>query len=319
MNSDDWYQQTPALPKILLVDDNQLNIKVLYELFRQDHDVFIALNGEQALQRCSELLPDVVLLDIVMPRLDGFEVCRQLKADPALQHIPVIFVSSYFDEAEEARGFALGAVDFIHKPVNPVITRARVRTQLQLKQQTDLLKAISQIDGLTGVANRRRFDLQLELDWRRCQRSNEPLSLLLLDIDYFKQYNDELGHVAGDECLRQVARCLQQCLGRPYDLLARYGGEEFVTLLPNTAAAGASFLAGQMLQQIRNQAVYHPRSQTGYVTVSIGIATLVPTEAMAVLTLVQLADEQLYRAKQQGRDQYCQYDAGGPNPQLPMR
>ena len=308
MHNDGWYSKPPALPKILLVDDNQLNIKVLYELFREDHDVFIAQNGEQALDRCSELLPDLVLLDIVMPRLDGFEVCRQLKADPALQHIPVIFVSSHFDESEEARGFELGAVDFIHKPVNPVITKARVRTQLQLKQQADLLKAISQIDGLTGVANRRRFDQQLELDWRRCQRSNEPLSLLLLDIDYFKQYNDELGHVAGDECLRQIARSLQQCLGRPYDLLARYGGEEFVTLLPSTDAQGAAFLARQMLQHIRSQAVYHPLSKTGYVTLSIGIATVFPEENIAALMLVQQADEQLYRAKQLGRDQYCAAD-----------
>lgn len=304
MNNSDWYTQL-SQPKVLLVDDNQLNIKVLYELFKPDYDVYIALNGEQALQRCAELQPDLVLLDIVMPRLDGFEVCRQLKADPELAGIPVIFVSSYFDEAEEARGFALGAVDFIHKPVNPVITKARVRTQLQLKQQTDLLRAISQLDGLTGIANRRRFDLQLELDWRRCVRSNEPLSLLLLDIDYFKQYNDELGHLAGDECLRQIARCLSLCLGRPYDLLARYGGEEFVVLLPDTSLAGAEFLAQQMLQRVRELALYHPLSGRGCVTVSIGVASQMPQEDLNPLQLLQRADEQLYRAKQLGRDQVC--------------
>lgn len=305
MNSSDWYSQDLSQAKILLVDDNQLNIKVLYELFRADYDVYIALNGEQALARCAELQPDLVLLDIVMPRMDGFEVCRQLKANPELAAIPVIFVTGYFDEAEEARGFAMGAVDFIHKPVNPVITKARVRTQLQLKRQTDLLKAISQLDGLTGIANRRRFDLQLELDWRRCARANEPLSLLLLDIDYFKQYNDELGHLAGDECLRQMARSLSSCLGRPYDLLARYGGEEFVVLLPQTNLAGAEFLAQQMVQRVRDLALHHPAVAGGIVSVSIGVASQIPQESLAPLTLVRAADEQLYRAKQAGRDRIC--------------
>lgn len=298
-----WFAKTGAVPRILLVDDHQLNIRVMYEIFRHEFDVFIALNGEQALEKCSELHPDLVLLDVVMPRLDGYEVCRRLKADPTLADIPVIFITSHFDEAAEVRGFELGAVDFIHKPVNPIITKARVKTQLQLKQQADLLRTISQVDGLTGIANRRRFDQQLELDWRSCCRAQEPLSLLMMDIDYFKQYNDEFGHLAGDECLRRVAQAMQGALGRPYDLLARYGGEEFVVLLPRTDLTGARFLAQNILHKIQALAIAHPLTPGGMVTLSAGLAATVPQEKNQPLQLLQQADKLLYQAKQQGRNQ----------------
>ncbi len=298
-----WYTAPGATPRLLLVDDHQLNIRVMYEIFRHEFDVFIALNGEQALEKCIELHPDLILLDVVMPRLDGYEVCRRLKADPALADIPVIFITSHFDEAAEVRGFELGAVDFIHKPVNPIITKARVRTQLQLKQQADLLRTISQIDGLTGIANRRRFDQQLELDWRSCCRAQEPLSLLMIDIDYFKQYNDEFGHLAGDECLRQVARAMQTALGRPYDLLARYGGEEFVVLLPRTDLSGARYLAQSILLKVKELAIVHPLTPSGILTLSAGLASTVPPEHSQSRQLLQQADALLYQAKQQGRNQ----------------
>ncbi len=298
-----WFAKSGALPRILLVDDHQLNIRVMYEIFRHEFDVFIALNGEQALDKCIELHPDLVLLDVVMPRLDGYEVCRRLKADPALADIPVIFITSHFDEAAEVRGFELGAVDFIHKPVNPIITKARVKTQLQLKQQADLLRTISQVDGLTGIANRRRFDQQLELDWRSCCRAQEHLSLLMIDIDYFKQYNDEFGHLAGDECLRRVAQTMQAALGRPYDLLARYGGEEFVVLLPRTDVTGARYLAQNILHKIQTLAIAHPLTPNGVVTLSAGLAATVPQEQTQSLQLLQQADKLLYQAKQQGRNQ----------------
>lgn len=310
MNQDNqWYTSTKGQPRLLLVDDQQLNVRVMYEIFRHDYDVFIALNGEQALEKCYELHPDLILLDVVMPRMDGYEVCRRLKADAELADIPVIFITSHFDEADEVRGFELGAVDFIHKPVNPTITKARVKTQLQLKQQTDLLRMISQVDGLTGIANRRRFDQQLELDWRSCCRSAEPLSLLMLDIDYFKQYNDEFGHVAGDECLRRVAGAMQQAVGRPYDLLARYGGEEFAVLLPRTSSHGAQFLAQNILLKIQHLGLKHPYTPEGIVTVSAGLTTLVPSEQGDVRQLLQRADELLYKAKQQGRNRLVADDS----------
>lgn len=299
----DWYPTSSSQPRLLLVDDHQLNIRVMYEMFRHDYEVFIALNGEQALEKCFELKPDLVLLDVVMPRMDGYEVCRRLKADPELCDIPVIFITSHFDEADEVRGFELGAVDFIHKPVNPIITKARVKTQLQLKMQTDVLRTISQLDGLTGVANRRRFDEQLSLDWRSCARTQEPLALLMLDLDYFKQYNDEFGHLAGDECLRKVAHVLQQTLGRPYDLLARFGGEEFVVLLPRTELSGARFLAERMLQRVADLHLPHPLTPTGQVSLSVGLACAVPLEQSSPLVLLQQADDLLYKAKQAGRNQ----------------
>lgn len=298
-----WYASPGGQPRLLLVDDHQLNVRVMYEMFRHEFDVFIALNGEQALEKCYELHPDLILLDVVMPRMDGYEVCRRLKADPELADIPVIFITSHFDEADEVHGFELGAVDFIHKPVNPIITKARVKTQLQLKQQADLLRRISQVDGLTGIANRRRFDQQLELDWRNCCRAQEPLSLLMLDIDYFKQYNDEFGHLAGDECLRQVASTMQQAIGRPYDLLARFGGEEFAVLLPRTDLTGAQYLAQNMLQKITQLAIPHPLTPGGIVTLSAGLSSTVPQEQHQPRQLLQQADQLLYKAKQQGRAQ----------------
>lgn len=164
------------------------------------------------------------------------------------------------------------------------------------------MRAISQIDGLTGIANRRRFDQQLELEWRSCCRAGESLSLLMLDIDYFKQYNDEFGHLAGDECLRRVAMAMQQAIGRPYDLLARFGGEEFAVLLPRTNSHGAQFLAQNILLKIQHLALPHPYSPGGIVTLSAGLATVVPQEHVLARQLLQRADEMLYKAKQQGRN-----------------
>jgi len=226
-------------PRLLVVDDQPANIQALYQAFSADHQVLMATSGEQALKIAMAKQPDLVLLDVMMPGMDGHEVCHRLKAEESTRDIPVIFVTAHDDEASETLGLELGAVDIISKPINPKIVRARVKTQLTLKAQSDLLRQWVYIDGLTGVYNRRHFDERLASEWARSVRSGTELGIVLLDVDFFKRYNDQYGHRAGDDCLRRLAACLRDSLKRPADLVARYGGEEFVRLLPETPLAGA--------------------------------------------------------------------------------
>ena len=301
-----WLAHFKVRPKLLVVDDQRINILVLNELFRNDCEVFMATKGEQALQICRAQLPDLVLLDVQMDGIDGFEVCRRLKADAESRNIPVIFITAQGGEADEVRGLQLGAVDFIAKPINPVIVRARVQTHLTLKLQSDLLRSMALFDGLTGVPNRRKFDEQLVRDWRQSQREQTALSVILIDVDHFKRYNDHYGHQAGDAALQAVARVLDGTLKRPHDLLARYGGEEFVGVLPNTGLSEAVELAERMQTEVRALNLEHVGSpEAQVVTISLGVATVVARSDLAPQALVEAADQQLYAAKQAGRARVC--------------
>ena len=293
-------------PRLLVVDDQPINIQALYQVFSADHQVLMATGGEQALTQCASQSPDLILLDVVMPGMDGHAVCRRLKEDPATRDIPVIFVTAHSEPAAEEFGLQLGAVDFISKPINPTIVRARVRTHLTLKAQADLLRQWAYIDGLTGVRNRRIFDETLASEWARAKRNNKALSVVMVDVDFFKLYNDRYGHQAGDDCLRQVAVALKSCLKRPGDLLARYGGEEFVCLLPDTGLGGAQQVAEQLRQQIPALQIAHAASTvTGVVTVSVGVCSTREGAAGSAAALVREADAQLYLAKSSGRNQVC--------------
>ncbi len=297
---------TGRRPRLLVVDDQPVNIQALYQAFAADHQVLMATSGEQALALCASQQPDLVLLDVVMPGLDGHEVCRRLKADVATRDIPVIFVTAHSDEAAETLGLELGAVDFISKPINPKIVRARVRTHLTLKAQSDLLRQWVYIDGLTGVYNRRHFDERLAAEWARAARSGSALSVVLLDVDLFKRYNDRHGHQAGDDCLRQVAAALQAGLRRPGDLIARYGGEEFVCLLPDTVLPGAVALAEQLGAAVQALHIEHGDSTVASaVTVSLGVCTQAGNLPGSAANLLRAADAQLYRAKSEGRNRTC--------------
>lgn len=293
-------------PKLLVVDDQSLNIRVLHQMFREECDVHMATSGEQALSMCEELLPDLVLLDVMMDGLDGYQVCRRLKESAATRDIPVIFVTGKTDEADEAKGFEMGAVDYISKPFNPVVVRARVSTHLTLKLQNDYLHALAMLDGLTGIPNRRAFDERLEVAWAQACRDGRPLSLLMIDVDHFKKYNDHYGHLQGDQCLVQVAKALSNVLHRPYDLLARFGGEEFACLLPDTDEQGALLLAQHMQKAIAELAIEHRASAVSdRLTLSIGAATMRPTPLGSSDQHLSFADEQLYRAKHEGRNRIC--------------
>jgi diguanylate cyclase (GGDEF)-like protein len=266
----------------------------------------MATSGAKALALCKEDPPDLVLLDVVMPEMDGHEVCMRLKADEATRNIPVMFVTSHTDADEETMGLQLGAVDFIAKPVNPAVVRARVKTHLTLKAQSDLLRQMVFIDGLTGVANRRCFDKRLDTEWRRAARSGLPLALLMLDVDHFKRFNDRYGHQVGDECLRQVAAAIKAGLLRPGDMVARYGGEEFACILPATDFEGALAVGAGIEQVVRGLQIEHAQSDvSNVVTLSIGVSMGLPERDGDPARLLALADAQLYRAKHGGRGRAC--------------
>jgi len=297
--------------KLLLVDDQPVNIQALYQVFALDHQVLAATDGQKGLDIALKQQPDLVLLDVIMPGMDGFEVCRRLKADPNTRSIPVIFLTASANPESEEQGLDAGAVDFIAKPFNPKIVRARVKTHITLKRQNDLLRQWVFIDGLTGIGNRRYFDERLAAEWGRSQRSGSPLSALLIDVDHFKHFNDTQGHQHGDECLQQVAKALATGLQRPSDMVARYGGEEFVCLLPATDEEGAIYLAEQLRQRVHDQT---QPSVTGAawpaVTVSIGVGAARPDTMEHAADMLREADQNLYRAKESGRNRVCSGPVG---------
>ncbi|WP_317202451.1 diguanylate cyclase [Janthinobacterium sp.] len=299
--------------RILVVDDQPMNIRLLHQILSREHSVFMATGGEQALALCRKSPPDLVLLDVVMPGMGGLEVCRRLKGHPDTEAIPVIFVTGSSQSEEENACWEAGAVDFVNKPVNHLTLRHRVHAHLQLKFQADALRAMAFADGLTGIANRRLFDETLEAEWRRCSRGGATLALLMLDVDYFKRYNDRYGHQAGDDCLKRIAATLRAALMRPSDLVARYGGEEFVCLLAETDAAGAMATAERLEAAVRGLAIEHIDSTVAaVVTISSGAAVAQPhlDGGADGAALVRRADAALYRAKQMGRGRACLAQAG---------
>jgi diguanylate cyclase (GGDEF)-like protein len=288
---------------ILIVDDDAGSVKILRSILKAEGEILFASDGTTALSMVRDHHPDLVLLDAEMPGLDGYDVCRQLKANDQTKDTAVIFVTSHGDLAHETWALEIGAVDFITKPINPPVVEARVRTHIRLKQQADQLRRLASLDGLTGLANRRVFDETLIKEMKRAVRYQTPLSLVLLDIDFFKLYNDHYGHLQGDVCLKAVARVLAGQSRRPGDTVARYGGEEFVAILPETDAAGVAHFADMLLQAVRSMQEPHAASHVApHVTVSIGTAVLDPVRDDAPEKLIARADAALYRAKQGGRN-----------------
>ena len=293
-------------PLLLVVDDQPSNIQTLYAIFKDRYEVCMAVNSADALAFCARRTPDLILLDVVMPGMGGYALCELLKSDPSNCDIPIIFVTGNTDPLDEVQGFDVGGVDFIAKPFHATVVRARVHTQLTLKRQSDLLRRMALSDGLTGVANRRQFDTVLSAEWRRCGRSGQPLSLIMIDVDHFKRYNDRYGHQQGDVCLRAVAAAIKAALCRSHDLAARYGGEEFACLLPDTALEGALLKAAEIEAAVRALALEHADSALGgIVTVSVGVAGVGAPQQLSESALVEAADAQLYRAKREGRARVC--------------
>jgi diguanylate cyclase (GGDEF)-like protein len=295
----------PVNGRILVVDDAMENVQILHGALEDEHEVLFALDGPRALEIARTQHPDLILLDAVMPDMDGYAVCAALLSSPDTCDIPVIFVTALTSPEDETRALDAGAADFISKPVNAAVVRARVRTQLTVKRQRDALRELILTDALTGVANRRAFDERLAAEWRRCGRAGLAVALILVDIDHFKLYNDHYGHQAGDRTLVQVAGAMRKAAGRTQDLVARYGGEEFAILLPQLEGKGAVCVARRLMAELESQAIPHGASPTApNLTVSMGIACQVPGEHGVPADLIQIADSLLYRAKADGRNRF---------------
>lgn len=289
--------------KILIVDDEPLNIEVMSGTLEELGDILFASSGEEAIELAARENPDIIILDVMMPGMDGYEVCRKLKETPGAESIPVIFATALSDETDEAKGFEIGAVDFVTKPIVAPVVVARVKNHLQLKRYRDYLETIAFVDGLTGIPNRRSFDQHVRAEWQRAIRSGSELSLLLVDIDHFKQYNDTYGHQAGDACLTLVAKALSSSVHRPGDQVARYGGEEFVCVLPSTNIEGAELIGATLREAVNFLKIPHKSSSVcGHVTISVGGAAIKPDQTNDIGDLISDADANLYKAKSQGRD-----------------
>ncbi len=290
--------------RILIVDDVPDNIRILSKMLADEgHDISASTNGLEALMIAESVLPDLILLDVIMPGMDGYAICAALKANPRLKSIPVIFVTALSDTEDETRGLRLGAVDYVTKPFNEVIVKLRVRTHLELKLQRDLLGRLSAIDGLTGIPNRRAFDERLDAEWRRAIRVRSALALTMIDIDYFKAFNDSHGHLEGDECLRRVAKTLEAGARRGEDFVGRYGGEEFVLLSTGGDEVGMAGLVETLRVRIEALRIPHGASAVApWVTVSSGVALCRPTPEMQATDLLASADAELYKAKHRGRN-----------------
>ena len=298
-----------ALPRVLVADDEPANILLIAHALKDECEVIQVSSGTDVLERVVVGDIDLILLDVVMPGLDGFEICKVLKSSPFTSGIPVIFVTALDQRRDETRGLDVGAVDYITKPIHPAVVKARVHAHLELKRARDLLEKLASVDPLTGVANRRRFDMALEEEWRRVRRAGRWLSLAIADVDHFKRFNDRHGHLAGDARLRGIANALARSARRAGDLVARYGGEEFGLILPEVEPA---MMLG-MIRTVMNSVVTRsgeddsaPSRET--VTISIGAVSAIPPRDSELKDMLAAADELLYEAKASGRDRCVHLD-----------
>jgi len=311
--------------RVLLVDDQLIIVEAIRRMLigQPDIDFHFVTDSAKAYSAADELKPTVILQDLVMPGIDGFDLISLYRADMALRAVPVIVLSAKEDPKLKAHGFAVGANDYLVKLPDPLELLARIRyhsaayssrlerdeafrflreSQQKLADANLELRKLAALDGLTGIANRRAFDDTLQREWQRGQRAKKPLSLLLCDVDSFKLYNDQFGHQAGDLSLKKVAAVLTEQLKRPADMAARYGGEEFAILLPETDLNGALKLAEACRARLQGLAIEHPDTDAGVVTMSVGVASLVPTAELTAADLIADADKGLYAAKGAGRN-----------------
>ena len=289
---------------ILVVDDAIDSLQALAGLLNTEYTVVMAKSGAQAMERLRDSQPTLILLDVLLPDTNGFDLLQKIKGMPEHADTPILMITQLDQPEDELKALALGAVDFIPKPINGLIVRARVRTHIRLISQLRNSQQLSLHDGLTGLANRRQLDQVVAAEFQRSRRGKRPLSLIMIDIDFFKKLNDQLGHAHGDDVLRAVGRCISACMQRAGDMVARYGGEEFVAVLPDTPTEGAEKIAETLRQAVQALALPHPGSDLHRnVTISAGVATTDPADALQTIEAVlKLADDRLYIAKTSGRN-----------------
>lgn len=291
--------------RILVVDDSYFNVKIMEEILQEDYEVATARSGQECLDYMTAEGADLIFLDIVMKGMDGYDVCQELKENPMTRNVPIVFVSAHDDMENQIKGLGLGAMDYIVRPVQPAVVKAKAKNYLAMKRHQDMLAGFSFNDGLTGIFNRRYFNECLAREWKEAFRLQQPIVAVFADVDYFKKFNDFYGHLAGDECLRKIAGTLASSLKRPRDVAARYGGEEFMIILPGTDLAGAIKVSERIQQGLAQLKMKHEKSEVNpYVTLSMGIASTIPKERNREKELVEMADIALYKAKDSGRNTY---------------
>ncbi|MDR3343487.1 MAG: diguanylate cyclase [Treponema sp.] len=291
---------------ILIIDDEKANLMVLNRILSPDYTIFIAKSGREGLSRAITDNPDLILLDIIMPGMDGFAVLTTLKAQEETKHIPVIIITGLDNPDDEERGFLLGAVDYITKPFKNAIVKARVKTHIQIVNQIRTIEWLGMVDGLTNIPNRRRFDDRIAIEWRRAMREQQPLSFMMMDVDKFKIYNDTYGHPQGDTLLKTIAKIFDATAMRPTDLAARLGGEEFGILLPQTELDAALRLAEKIRSDVEALRIPTADGKTiTTTTLSIGLVSQIPTKSITLEEFIAQADRNLYTAKKKGRNQVC--------------
>lgn len=291
------------MEKILIIDDSSVQAAYLKSILEADYEIETVQTAEEGLLCLQAQDISLVLLDVVMPGMDGFMLLKKLQEEFVTRHIPVILITSLSDIENEQRGLTLGAVDYISKPFHPVIVKARVNTHIKLYQYRKQIEYQSMTDQLTGVANRRRHDRQSLIKWQEAARLNLPFSVCMFDIDNFKRYNDRFGHPAGDTVISSVAKTISAHLRRSTDFIARYGGEEFVAFLLGNSAVKAFEYIKRVRQAVEDLHIPHDPEVSQWVTVSIGGATTIPRMEEPYSAFLKLADAMLYEAKRAGRNQ----------------
>ncbi|MDR2542595.1 MAG: diguanylate cyclase [Treponema sp.] len=287
---------------LLIVDDDRLSVQILTHILGPDYEIYTATDGLSAVEKAKEYKPDLILLDIIMPIMDGYETLLELKNSEETCKIPVILITSLDDCENEVKGLSLEAADYITKPFSDKIVKLRVKNQIQIINQLRTIEHLSMIDQLTNLPNRRSFDNRLRIEWQHAIREKTPISILIMDLDKFKYLNDTYGHQCGDFVLQEVAKIFFNSLRRSGDFTARWGGEEFVVLLPNTPLSGAVDFAEMIRSSVENSSIKYLDDYILNITISIGINSLIPDQCNSIDDFISLADKGLYLAKQAGRN-----------------
>ena len=329
---------TPYSIMIVLVDDQPIIAEMLRRMLEEEDDIdfHYCMDGNDALNTILDIRPTLILQDLIMPGVDGLDLVKRYRSHDESREIPIIVLTAKDDPQTKAKAFAVGANDYVVKLPDKLELLARIRyhsqwyihklqrddayrslqeSQRRLKELNLSLMHLSTHDSLTDIPNRYHFDQEYSAEWRRTGREKQPLAIIMIDIDFFKKYNDEKGHQAGDECLINVADILQNALNRPGDMVARYGGEEFIALLPNTDTAGAEGIARRMQSELNAAHIPHPSPESlGHVTISVGVASMVPGMGDRPDALIQAADDALYQAKENGRNRIVVADPSTAGP-----
>ena len=294
--------ETPKEFTILIVDSEIMNIRILDDILSPTYNLLISRNGMRALELAKEYKPDLILLDVLMPDMSGFEIIKILKDSEATGRIPVIFIAGLTSAEYEEKGFVLGAVDYIAKPFKKAIVKARVNTHIRIVDQMRTIERIGLIDPLTKISNRRGFENRLAVEWNRAIRERAQIGILMMDIDKFKNYNDSYGHQQGDRALKAFADISSKALMRAVDFVARWGGEEFVILLSGTDIDGAAEVAERIRKNVETSVIPTDEGAETKITVSIGVNSVMPAADTSIDDFIKKADQALYKAKEAGRN-----------------